>query len=70
MLTQQAGHIEFGSFEFEFKRPATRFDDLRSKLTIAPEYHDHDHGHEADHEDAGVTGLTCISNCFRISVWR
>ena len=29
MLTQQAGHIEFGSFEFAFDRPATCFDDLR-----------------------------------------
>ena len=27
MLTQQAGHIEFGSFGFEFDRPSTRFDD-------------------------------------------
>jgi hypothetical protein len=27
MLTQQAGHLEFGSFEFKHERPVTRFDD-------------------------------------------
>ena len=51
-LTQQAGHIEFGSFEFDFARPSTRFDDLRPKLAVLPEYHDHDHGHEG-HEGFG-----------------
>ena len=32
MLTQQAGHLEFGSFDFEFARPSTQFADLRLKL--------------------------------------
>jgi nitric oxide reductase NorD protein len=32
MLTQQAGHVEFGSFDFEFDRPSTLFHDLRRRL--------------------------------------
>ncbi|MBM4296397.1 MAG: hypothetical protein FJ143_01510 [Deltaproteobacteria bacterium] len=64
MLTQQAGHIEFGSFEFEFDRPSTRFVDWRPKLTAAPEYHDHDHGHEGHHEHAAVTELTRFFKLF------
>ena len=64
MLTQQAGHIEFGSFEFEFGRPATKFDDLRPKLTEPPDYHDHDHGHEGHHEHANVTELTRFFKLF------
>jgi nitric oxide reductase NorD protein len=32
MLTQQSGHIEFGSFAFEFDRPSTKFQDLRPRL--------------------------------------
>src|SRR5688500_6851674 len=42
MLTQQAGHIEFGSFEFRFDRASLQFDDLRSKIAEPPDYHDHD----------------------------
>ena len=63
-LTQQAGHIEFGSFEFEFTRPSTRFDDLRPKLSPLPEYHDHDHGHEGHHEAPSVTELTRFFKLF------
>jgi nitric oxide reductase activation protein len=57
MLTQQAGHVEFGSFDFQFARPSTQFDDWRSKLEAPPAYHDHDHGHEGHDEDAGATEL-------------
>ena len=64
MLTQQTGHLEFGSFEFEYGRPSTRFDDLRPRLTTPPEYHDHDHGHEADHEQPSVTELTRFFKLF------
>jgi len=32
VTTHQVGHIEFGSFEFEFERAATRFEDLRPML--------------------------------------
>jgi hypothetical protein len=64
MLTQQAGHIEFGSFEFEFDRPSTKFNDLRPKLTALPEYHDHDHGHEGHHDRPGVTELTRFFRLF------
>src|SRR5215475_8415468 len=64
MLTQQAGHIEFGSFEFEFDRPSTRFADLRPKLAAPPEYHDHDHGREGHHEVASVTELTRFFKLF------
>src|SRR3972149_2372903 len=43
MLTQQAGHIEFGSFEFQFERPSTRFADLRPRLKAPPDEHGHHH---------------------------
>jgi len=45
MLTQQAGHIEFGSFEFQFDRPSTRFADLRPRLKPPRDDHGHDHDH-------------------------
>jgi nitric oxide reductase NorD protein len=64
MLTQQAGHFEFGSFEFEFDRPATKFNDLRVRLTAPPEYHDHDHGHEGHHDRPSVTELTRFFKLF------
>src|SRR5262245_16305768 len=64
MLTQQAGHMEFGSFDFEFDRPSTRFRDWRPKLTAPPEYHDHDHGHEGQHEPAPLTELTRFFKLF------
>ena len=64
MLTQQAGHLEFGSFAFEFDRPATKFDDLRRRLAEPPDYHDHDHGHEGHHEHPGVTELTRFFRLF------
>jgi nitric oxide reductase NorD protein len=64
MLTQQTGHLEFGSFAFEFDRPATKFDDLRRSLAEPPDYHDHDHGHEGHHEHAGVTELTRFFRLF------
>jgi nitric oxide reductase NorD protein len=64
MLTQQTGHFEFGSFEFEFDRPATKLSDLRPKLTAPPEYHDHDHGHEGHHDRPGVTELTRFFRLF------
>ena len=64
MLTQQAGHLEFGSFAFEFDRPATKFDDLRRRLAEPPDYHDHDHGHEEHHEHPGVTELTRFFRLF------
>ena len=64
MLTQQAGHIEFGSFGFEFARPATRFEDLRLRLTEPPHYHDHDHGYEGHHEHRNATELTRFFRLF------
>jgi nitric oxide reductase NorD protein len=64
MLTQQAGHLEFGSFEFLFDRPSTRFDDLRARLTEPPDYHDHDHGHEGHDEQPSVTELTRFFKLF------
>jgi nitric oxide reductase NorD protein len=51
MLTQQAGHLEFGSFDFELARPSTQFADLRFKLAgVVKHQHDDDHGH-AHHDD-------------------
>ncbi len=64
MLTQQAGHLEFGSFGFEFDRPATKFEDLRRRLAEPPDYHDHDHGHEGHHEHPSVTELTRLFRLF------
>jgi hypothetical protein len=64
MITQQAGHIEFGSFAFEFDRAATKFDDLRKKLDEPPDYHDHDHGHEGHHEHPSATELTRFFKLF------
>jgi nitric oxide reductase NorD protein len=64
MLTQQIGHFAFGSFEFEFDRPATKLNDLRPKLTAAPEYHDHDHGHEGHHDRPSVTEMTRFFKLF------
>ena len=45
MLTQQAGHIEFGSFEFHFDRRSNHFADLRRRVSSQPD----DHGHHHDH---------------------
>ena len=64
MLTQQTGHLEFGSFEFEYHRPSTRFEDLRPKLSPVPQYHDHDHGHEADYDRPNMTDLSRFFKLF------
>ncbi|MGH7798084.1 MAG: nitric oxide reductase activation protein NorD [Candidatus Binatia bacterium] len=64
MLTQQAGHIEFGSFKFKFDRAATRFEDLRPKLAEPPDYHAHDHGYEGHHGHPGATELTRFFRLF------
>jgi hypothetical protein len=58
MLTQQAGHIEFGSFEFQFERPSTRFADLRWRLSFQPD----DHGHH--HDQPTATELTRFFRLF------
>jgi hypothetical protein len=63
-LTQQAGHIEFGSFEFEFARPSTRFKDLRFTVTAPLEYHDHDHGHEGHNDRPTAPELTRFFRLF------
>jgi hypothetical protein len=64
MLTQQAGHIEFGSFDFEFARPSLLFNDLRPTLrqTAEPEDRADHHGH--DHEQASPTQLTRFFGLF------
>ncbi len=64
MLTQQNGYLEFGSFAFEYERPSTRFNDLRTQLALLPDYHDHDHGHEGHHERPSVTELTRFFRLF------
>ena len=35
ILTHQAGHVEFGTFDFVFAKPARQFDDWRSHLPAA-----------------------------------
>jgi len=58
MLTQQAGHIEFGSFEFQFDRRSNRFADLRPRLKSPPD----EHGHQ--HDDSTTTELTRFFRLF------
>jgi len=39
ITTHQVGHIEFGSFDFDFDRPSTMFDDIRpdlARISIQP----------------------------------
>jgi hypothetical protein len=62
MLTQQAGHIEFGSFDFEFDRPSTLFNDLRPRLEQLSEREGRDHGR--DHDDVSPTELTRFFKLF------
>jgi hypothetical protein len=64
MLTQQAGHIEFGSFEFEFDRPSILFHDLRPRLyqLAVRERQGHHHGDEGD--GASPTELTRFFRLF------
>lgn len=50
MLTQQAAHIEFGSFEFQFDRPSTLFADLRPRLKPTLDEHGHHHDHSTPTE--------------------
>ena len=57
MLTQQAGHIEFGSFAFEFDRPSTIFNDLRPALS---------HSLERDGARDGVIAPTELSRFFKL----
>ena len=67
MLTQQAGHIEFGSFEFVFDRPSTLFSDLRPALHQKQEAdgHGHHHGHHHGHEHA-ETALPELTRLFSL----
>ncbi len=37
VATHQVGHIEFGSFDFEYERPSTLFNDLRPHLKSRPD---------------------------------
>jgi nitric oxide reductase NorD protein len=64
MLTQQSGHIEFGSFDFAFDRPSILFHDLRPRANqLAESEHDgHDHRYEGD--GASPTELTRFFRLF------
>ena len=57
MLTHQAGHLEFGSFDFQFARPSTLFRDLRPKLAVEHQEHSHHHGHSNPTELSRYFGL-------------
>lgn len=57
MLTHQAGHLEFGSFDFQFARPSTLFRDLRLKLAVEHQEHGHHHGHSNPTELSRYFGL-------------
>jgi hypothetical protein len=59
MLTQQAGHLEFGSFDFDFNRPSTLFQDWRPFLTARGHGHHHHHSTEP-----AVGGLARLFQCF------
>jgi hypothetical protein len=65
MLTQQAGHIEFGSFDFVFDRPSSLFRDLRPAFQRLGQRHEDDrHHHAHDQEQAPVTELTRFFRLF------
>jgi nitric oxide reductase NorD protein len=64
MLTQQAGHIEFGSFDFEFGRPSSLFYDLRADLQRVMDEREHNRHDGHHHETAGVTQLTKFFRLF------
>ncbi|HEX2230400.1 MAG TPA: hypothetical protein VHM64_24990 [Candidatus Binatia bacterium] len=64
MLTQQAGHIEFGSFEFVFDRPSTLFRDLRPGLRRQQEADGHGHHHRHEHDEVGLPELTQLFSVF------
>ena len=64
MLTQQAGHIEFGSFDFEFDRPSKLFHDLRPGLRRLAERERHSHDHTHNHERASATELSRFFRLF------
>lgn len=64
MLTQQAGHIEFGSFDFEFDRPSALFNDLRPGLDQDAGHDGPAHHHGYEHEKTGATELTRFFRLF------
>jgi nitric oxide reductase NorD protein len=64
MLTQQAGHIEFGSFDFEFDRPSTLFRDLRRRLDQLAESGFHAKSRDHDHDERTPAGLTRFFQLF------
>jgi nitric oxide reductase activation protein len=64
LLTQQAGHIEFGSFAFEFDRPSNLFHDLRPGLHRLAERERHGRDHDHNHEDAAPTQATRFFRLF------
>ncbi|MDH3445261.1 MAG: hypothetical protein OEN50_15150, partial [Deltaproteobacteria bacterium] len=64
MLTQQAGHIEFGSFDFEIRRPSVVFSDLRPRLLDRERREQGSHSHGLDSDDLGPTELTQFFRLF------
>jgi nitric oxide reductase NorD protein len=64
MLTQQAGHIEFGSFDFVFHRPSTLFRDLRPALARQDERNSQDHHHRHEHDETALPELTRLFSLF------
>jgi hypothetical protein len=64
MLTQQAGHLEFGSFDFVFDRPSTLFNDLRPALGRQAERDGHGHHHGHEHDQTELTELTRLFRLF------
>ncbi len=64
MLTQQLGHIEFGSFDFEFDRPSSLFTDLRPALDRRAESDGHGHHHNHEYDPTGPTELTGFFRLF------
>lgn len=57
MVTQQSGHLEFGSFDFQFARPSRRFVDLRPKLRSLS---------ERDEGNGGALAPTELSRYFKL----
>lgn len=63
-LTQQAGHIEFGSFDFAFDRPSTLFSDLRPALFRQAERNGHSDHHRREHDETALPELTRLFRLF------
>ncbi len=62
--THQVGHLEFGSFQFEFERPSTLFPDLRPRLVEEMKGPDPSEDEGASAERGWMTDMQRFFNLF------